>query len=82
MWFILCSLWFSFYFGLINSANINIEPDWFVWVFDIDRINYLSYIFPIIYLLPLCAAYGHEKETFAITALCKHSSLPSFRSYY
>lgn len=48
----------------------------------IDRINYLSYIFSIIYLLPLCAAHGHEKETFAITALCKHSSLPSFWSYY
>lgn len=40
---------------LINSANINIEPDWFVWVFDIDRMNYLSYVFSIIYLLPFCA---------------------------
>lgn len=67
---------------LINSANINIEPDWFVGVFDIDRINYLSYIFSIIYLLPFCAAHGHGKEIFAITALCKHSSLPSFWSYY
>lgn len=69
-------------FVLINSANKNIDPYCFVCVFGIDRINSLSYRFSVIYWLPLCAAHRQEKETFAITALCKHASLPSFLSWY
>lgn len=44
-------------FVLIISANINIEPYWFACVFDIDRINYFSCRFSIIFWLLLCSVH-------------------------